>query len=222
VTERAQRLLALAGELGLTEKQRLFAEALVADPEQNQTKAAGAAGYKGTMNALGVQAHANLKNPKIQQYIAAISAETGLIETKGLAIERSIASREEVLETMSAHMRGDLDEFLDEYGSFDLQKARANGKTKLLKELTIEEKILKGSENGPEILERKTKIKLVDTQKAADQLARHHKIYAEEGGGSEATTLGQLAKAMDAAARLTLYRMLLRGKAVDVETTRVG
>lgn len=57
--------------MALTPKQQAFVDAY----DGNGTAAARAAGYKGTDNALGVQAHALLRNPKV---LAAIQARTNL------------------------------------------------------------------------------------------------------------------------------------------------
>lgn len=214
-------MLALAGELRLTEKQRLFAEALMADPERNQTKAAEAAGL-GT--PYHVQGSKMVRVGKVQQYMAAIDAMAGLTEGKGEATESKIASRQEVLELMTAHARADPDDFLDEFGSFSLSKAREAKKTKLLREITVDEKVI-NVEGEQHVLERKTKFKVVDQQKALDQLARHHKIFEEGGQGGREGTLGDLVRAMDAATRLAMAKLMLRGQNGNghvVEGERVG
>ncbi len=51
----------------LTIKQRLFVEAYI--ETRNGTEAARRAGYAGDDNVLGVQAHDNLRNPKIKEQI---------------------------------------------------------------------------------------------------------------------------------------------------------
>ena len=136
VSDRAQRLMALAEELKVTDQQRRFCEFLAGDPEQNQTRAAEATG---SGKSAHVVASKWLKIAKVKAYLAAVREVLGFTRQAGAETEGRIASAQEVLQTMSAHLRGDVDDFLDEYGSFDLQKARAAKKTRLLREMVGEE-----------------------------------------------------------------------------------
>ena len=223
VSDRAQRLMALAEELKVTDQQRRFCEFLAGDPEQNQTRAAEATG---SGKSAHVVASKWLKIAKVKAYLAAVREVLGFTRQAGAETEGRIASAQEVLQTMSAHLRGDVDDFLDEYGSFDLQKARAAKKTRLLREMVGEERVLRGAgEDGPEILERKTKFKMVDPQKAADQLARHYRLYPDEdkpaGGGS--LTVNVIA-GLPVPLQLALAKALLGAKVptIEAEAKRVG
>jgi phage terminase small subunit len=219
----ADRMMALAAALKLTEKQRRFCEALVADPDRNQTAAALAAGY-GAAGA-HVKASETVRLGKVAAYLDALQAEAGALKRRRQEAEGAIAGAAEVLETMTAHMRADVDDFLDDFGSFDLQKARAAKKTRLLREVVVEEKLLKMGD-GDEVLERRTKFKLVDPQKAADQLARHYRLYPDEAPPSAGSvTVVNVIGALPAPVRVQLAKALLGAGAklaIEGEAKRVG
>ena len=218
MTERAQRLLAKAAELKLTEKQRRFAEALARDPEENQTRAAEVAGLG---KPWAVQGAKMVKLGKVRAYIAAIHAEAGLTAVRADGAESAIASREEVLRAITEDMRSDIADVVhinaDRSWDIDVAGAIASGKSRIIRELGYD------SQGRP-------RVKLVDPQKAKDQLARFHGIYADEARNQE-TTLGELVKALDAATRLAMAKALLRGHSngngnghvvVEGEARRVG
>lgn len=96
----------------------------------NGVRAAEAAGYKGNYNALCVTAHRLLHTPKIKTAIEDRLAEYGM-------------SANEAIARLAHQARGDIDDLLTEDGSIDLVKARAAGKTGLIKKMEIKRKVLK-------------------------------------------------------------------------------
>ncbi|MFC1761814.1 terminase small subunit [Planctomycetota bacterium] len=76
-TERLSEQITILREI-LTGKQAAFADAYL-DPrnKRNGTECARLAGYRGTMQSLGVTAHQLLKNHKVKEYLNAVLAETG-------------------------------------------------------------------------------------------------------------------------------------------------
>lgn len=193
MTERAERLLALAEELGLTEKQREFCLLYIADPERNATRAAERAGYE-PGPGLRSMACENLTKPDIQRYMAAIEEATGVTRHTAAMVERRVMSATEVLQGLSEQADADVAHFLarDQNGTitmdFDLEQAQRAGKTKLIKELTVRSGADKDGMPWTE-----TKIKLVDSQGALDKLAKAHKIYKDDDEGPKGSvTIGKL------------------------------
>jgi phage terminase small subunit len=85
--------LKLAKSLRLTEKQRRFAEALAADPERNQTKAAVEAGYpEGAARARGAE---NVTKRNVQEYLAALASK---------AIRKANGNAENAVGTLAEHL----------------------------------------------------------------------------------------------------------------------
>jgi phage terminase small subunit len=178
------RMTALAADLRLTDKQRTFADALIASG--NQTEAARVAKLGKDDVSCAVQGSKMVRVPKVAAYLAA-----GLATARAIAERRSgrrIMEAAEVLERLSEHAEVDVAEFVtvehpptlaeqaphEQKGEqpvgptwhIDIPKAIANGKSHLIKEISYDS-------NGL------PKLKLVDSQSALDKLAKYHKLYGD-------------------------------------------
>jgi hypothetical protein len=103
----------------------------------------------------GVTAHRLLKKPKIR-----------------LEIERrlgvAVASSQEVLERLTQQARADLGEILEPDGSFDVQRAKRRGKSKLLKKIKYDK------DTG-----KLVELEIHDPQAALEKLGRFHKLFTD-------------------------------------------
>lgn len=181
VRPEAHALLEMAQSLGLTDKQRVFSEAYVADPERNGTAACRVAGYQGDDATLAVQASRALNIAKVKSYISALLATAHALAEKRTG--RKILSAVDVLERLSEHADADLGDFITDGQdgkppTIDVDRS----KTRLLKEIAIEEGCDKDGMPWT-----KTKIKLVDQQGALDKLARYHGLYKTESAPASQT-----------------------------------
>lgn len=121
--------------------------------EKNGTKAARLAGYKGNDNVLAVQAHENLRNPKIRAELDRRFAEHAM-------------SANEVLERLGDIARIDMSEFIEiKHGIpfLDLEKAERYSKLHLLKKF-------KTGKQGVEI-------ELYDKQAALETIGKHLGLF---------------------------------------------
>lgn len=142
----------------LTDKQRLFVEAYLGEAGLNATQAARLAGYKAKDDAnFAVIGSENLRIPKIAAYIAA-------------RMEAAIMSANEVMWRLSQQARGDIADFLDAKNKLDLEAARRNGKTSLIKKLK-QRKLLDGLEE--------VEIELYDAQAALVHVGKYHKLFTD-------------------------------------------
>src|SRR5260370_14071705 len=115
-------------ERPLTTKQNAFVLAwvdLLAKGKENGTEAARIAGYKGSENALAVQAHENLRNPKIKRLIKSLRKDIDRVAASTQV--REIMCWAEVLARVSAHARADPLDLLNQDGEFDLADVRRRG-----------------------------------------------------------------------------------------------
>lgn len=96
----------MAKKVNLTKLQRLWADYWI--QTGNGTEAARLAGYKGNDNVLAVTANNNLKNEKIRQYI-----EETYGQAQREADAKRIADSTEVLEFLTATMRGEIKDQFD-------------------------------------------------------------------------------------------------------------
>lgn len=94
-----ERLDKLADELKLTPKQRRFARELAQDPERNRTRAARAAPYASP----GVDGCLALKNPRVAQFVDALTAEARALAVQDDA--NAVATLAEILERATAYLR---------------------------------------------------------------------------------------------------------------------
>jgi phage terminase small subunit len=167
---------------GLTGKQRFFIESYLSNGF-NATEAARSAGYEGNDNVLGVTGHENLRNPKI-----AIAVQERLNE--------AAMSANEVLARLSKIARGEVTDFLDEDGKFDLKTARKLQKSGLLKKIKSKrtskrvDTISEGDEDSRETLEtsllyEEIEFEMYSAHEALRDLGKYHKLLNDrhEVGG---------------------------------------
>jgi hypothetical protein len=164
----------MAGKGELTPKQRLFVAAYLGKAACNGTQAARMAGYKGNDVTLKAVASENLTKPLVK---AALQ--------QGLEKATAAMEEPEILERLSAHGRGNLDDFLDERGLVDLERARERGQMPQLKE--IRQRVVRSSgpdEEGVSEAVEEVQIKLHDPQGALDKLARIRGLYKDTAPGA--------------------------------------
>lgn len=146
----------------LTFRQNSFVNHYLAQ-NGNGTLAARLAGYPDDDNQLAVTAHRLLRNPKV---ILEIQRRLG----------KSIASADEVLETLTKHARSDLTDVLTPTGEFDFRLAR---RKRILKKLKVKKRYEKDSEgNLQPVIEQEYEIH--DPQAALEKLGKFHKLFTDK------------------------------------------
>jgi len=127
----------------------------------NGTAAARMAGYSGNDATLAQIAYENLRIPEIAAAIDARMAEHAM-------------SANEILARLTDHARGDMGDIYDEAtGAIDWQKARALGKTALIKKIEQTTVTTEDSETHT------FRIELHDPQKAMQLLGKWRKIFID-------------------------------------------
>lgn len=148
----------------LTAKQRAFVNAYIANGF-NATQAAISAGYsEKTAYSIGSE---NLRKPEIKQAISALFTEHGM-------------GAGEVIARLTEHGRGDLGDVWDEStGRVDWAKARATGKTALIKRVkTKTTRVTR--EDGTDIETFEDEIELHSVQTALQLIGKHHGLFIEK------------------------------------------
>lgn len=87
----------------------------------------------------------------------------GLIQRR---ISETAMTADEVLHRLAEHGRSDIGEIMTEAGTLDLAKAKAEGKTRLIKAITESDKGLR--------------VELYDAQAALVQLGRAHSLFTDK------------------------------------------
>lgn len=164
----------------LTGKQKSFADYYVGEAHFNGTKAAELAGYKGNKATLAAVAYENLRKPQIKAYIDERLAALTMPANAVLARLTEIAE-------------GRVDDVLNEDGKFDLETARANKKTHLIKKLkrkSTSKKIDAFSEENPEdesettietsLVYEEVEFELYSAHEALRDLGKYHKLFTEK------------------------------------------
>lgn len=146
--------------MALSAKQQLFVDTYLAT--FNATQSALTAGYSDkTAYAQGARL---LKNAEILEAIQARLDETAM-------------SANEVLMRIAEHARGDIDDYLDDNGGFDLAKARRAAKTRLIKKFKTKTTVRTFGETEVETTE--IEFELYDAQAALALLGKHHKLFVD-------------------------------------------
>ena len=146
---------------GLTLKQFSFCDHYLLTG--NATDATIKAGYTEDRDSAAQIGSRLLRNVKIQ---AEIKRRLGI----------SVASADEVLETLTKHARCDLTDVLTETGEFDLRKAR---RKRILKKLKIKKRFEKDADgNLQPVIEQEFEIH--DPQAALEKLGRFHKLFTDK------------------------------------------
>lgn len=160
----------------LTGKQQVFINSYLSNGF-NATEAARQAGYEGDGNTLAVVGHENLRKPNI----AAIIRER---------MNESAMSANEVLDRLSKIARGEVTDFVNDEGKFDLTTARKLKKQGLLKKLKTKrtskqvDTVESGSDDSRETLEtslvyEEVEFELYSAHEALRDLGKFHRLFAE-------------------------------------------
>lgn len=145
----------------LTGKQQAFVDAYITCGF-NATEAARRAGYSGDDTAMRVVGARNIANVNVRAEIDRLLSER-------------LMSRDEVLARLAEHAGVTLDDFVDEAGDIDLERARTRGKMHLAKKYTRTETVSKFG-----MREVRAQIELHDPQSALVQLGRYYKLFTDK------------------------------------------
>lgn len=144
----------------LTGKQKLWADAYIIT--LNETESSRMAGYKGDSNALAVQGHHNLRNPKIMAYVRD-------------RLEQHAMSAEEVLVRLTDIGRNDLGDCLNSMGGIDPLEAKRKGKSHLIKRFKIKTTSIT-EKDGTEKDIVETEIEMHDPLSALNLLTKYYDL----------------------------------------------
>jgi hypothetical protein len=171
----------------LTCKQRMFVDSYLSNGF-NATEAARAAGYRGKDDhSLASIGYENLRKPEISAAVQQRMNEAAM-------------SANEVLARLSKIARGEVVDFLDEDGKFDLRTARRLQKAGLLKKLKSKrtsknvDTLTEGEEDSRETLEtslvyEEVEFEMYSAHEALRDLGKYHKLFTDKheiggvGGG---------------------------------------
>lgn len=92
-------------------------------------------------------------------------------------LSEAAMTADEVLMRLARQARGDVDDYLDEFGNFDLEKARQGQKTGLIKKLKSKTTRRIFEDETVETVE--VEFELYDAQAALVHLGKHHRLFAD-------------------------------------------
>ena len=145
----------------LTNKQQVFISEYL--KSFNATASAIAAGYsEKTAYAMGWE---NLRKPEIK-------AE---IERR---LEEVHMGADEALKLMSDIARGDIGDFVNDFGGVDILRAREAGKTRLIKKIKTKTTTINGKDEDKEIVQEE--IELYDSQTALRDILKIHGKFKDD------------------------------------------
>lgn len=159
----------------LTGKQQAFINAYLGEARFNATEAARIAGYEGNDVTLAAVGYENLRKPQVASEIS-------------LRMNEAAMSANEVLDRLSQIARGEVVDFLDEDGKFDLKTARRLKKAGLLKKIKskrtskqVDSITRGGDEDSRETLEtalvyEEVEFELYSAHEALRDLGKFHKL----------------------------------------------
>lgn len=176
VAAKAADLDALARQLHLTRRQRLYAEGLVTG--LSGLEAARRAGYNGGDKGRATRVAELVKNSRVQQYMRALAeaAEAPLAK----AAWGAVLGRRAILRRLSAQADADMGRYvqLGEHGEVQgLRIPREH--TRAVRSVEITEDVLR-SDKEEKVLRRRVKLRVADPTPAAAKLAD---IYGMAAGG---------------------------------------
>lgn len=144
--------------MALTHKQQAFVDHYFACG-MNATEAAKRAGY--SEESAHVIGHENLRKPNIRNEIERIFRE-------------NVLSGDEVLARLSEQGRADMADITNNQGMLDFGKARANGKTALIK--SIKQTTITTEDSETHIIE----VKLHDAQRALELMGKYYTLFTDK------------------------------------------
>jgi hypothetical protein len=163
-------------ERPLTTRQKAFGLAwvdLLAKGNENGTEAARIAGYKGNDGVLAVQAHENLRNPKIKRFIQSLRID---IDRAAVSTQiHKIMSSTEVLTRVSALARANPLDLFNQEGEFDPADVRRRGLGYLVSAIRTRTTTTR---NGATTVTQEFKIEA--RSKFLELLGKHHGLWTDE------------------------------------------
>lgn len=130
----------------------------------NRTEAYQRVFPKVKRNSAASNAHRLFASPEFQEILSRRLTET-------------VMSADEVLMRLADHARGDVNDFLDANGHFDLDKAREAQKTGLIKKMKARTTTRTFDDEQIETVE--VEFELYDAQAALSLLGKNHKLFVE-------------------------------------------
>lgn len=147
----------------LSLKMRTFCLAYVGEANGNGTEAARIAGYKGNDVTLRAVAYENLTKPHAVSFIEELRSQA----EKRLGAK--ILTATETLVGLTRIARADIADVFETDGSFDLQKAKERGVSRLIKSLSFDK------DTG-----RMTKLELHNAHGAHVDLGKYHQLFPSQ------------------------------------------
>lgn len=176
MSKATQELVALADKLGLSEKQRRYAEHLASDPERNQTQAALNAGYA----ASAARSHGSrlASDCNIQTYMAALIEKSKEAVNVVAMTEDAVMETAEVMLRLSRQGRADIGKHLsvDDDGNWSVRPSKEH--TDTIRHLKSRSGCDKDGMAWTE-----TEIKVADPVPALQSLARIYGLEKESDSG---------------------------------------
>ncbi len=145
----------------LTVKQKLFVEAMANPQTKTQTEAA-------------VKAGCPPKNARItaSRWLTKANILEAIEKRKEKALAHAEVTPEEVIGFAAFQMRSSIDDVLDSSGSFDIEKARANGAIDVVKKFRDITKTITNSE-GNLVTMKTTEIEMMSGQEGWKELGKY-------------------------------------------------
>lgn len=188
--------------MALNDKQSLFVEEYLKC--FNRTQAAIAAGYSSkTAYSIGAEL---LKKPEIEQAISNRLTESAM-------------SADEVLRRLAEHARGDIDDYLNDDGQFDLPKARRAKKTGLIKKLKTKRTVRVLDDT--EYVTTEVEFELYDAQAALVNIGKHHGLFVDKTESKTDSTVrldAALTHAIDSESAQSIFDILAAAGAIATGT----
>lgn len=138
----------------LTNKQKAFIEHYLEC--WNGTEAARKAGYKGNDNTLAAIGSQNLRKLNIKRRVQ------DRLDAKAM-------SANEILDRLAQHARGDISDYINDFGYLDFERLKKDGKAHLVKKYII----------SPTAKGMKVHVEAYDAQSALVQLAKAQGLFTE-------------------------------------------
>lgn len=128
---------------------------------------------------------------------ATLLANISISEEMQQRISEKAMTADEVLVRLAQHARGDIDDYLDDDGAFDLRKARRGKKTGLIKKLKT--RTTTHRRDDIDYVTKEVEFELYDAQAALVNLGRGHKLFTDR---TEVTADVELRNASDTEQRI--------------------
>lgn len=207
-----------AAEVGLTPKQRAFAEFYLSDPSQNKTLAAQKAGY---LNP-GVLGCKLIKSKKIQEFLSLAGKKAAQVVERKFNV--AIMKPAEIKARLSDQARGSLVNYITPSGDLDIEAMRAEDKGHLLKRFKVTTRTGKDGQS-----ERDVTADPADAQGALRELGSYYGMAKDKNSQLAPVNFISVVQSMEPGEKAALskglehlYRaMLSTGQVTDIEAEEV-